>query len=213
MASYGLVVYSREEPMFNDYYYLEREEEEAIYFSIITINNAVETSLYQGRRLLSRQSLQRGVHLLKKDKLSLKVQIKWFKVIPELKIDGEVYVPEKLKRKELQKKLATLNIHNEINPKEIPKEPFQLKSIISPLIIITLGALWQWLSHDWGKLWGIPNLILYFIASISLFGSLVDRIPKRHINDETRGKLMLIIGIFGMMTTLTLIDKLIILLS
>lgn len=192
--------------MFNEYYYIDRFEK-PIYFSIITLNNSVETTLYFGKQLLERKSLQRGIHILQKDDIKLKVDIKWFKVIPELRVNQEILIPEKIKRKELKRKLQFLNIHNELNPREFPKTPFKIKSLETPLILIAIGSIWQVLIGTKGKFWEIPSMIIFVIAHIYLFGGLIDKVPDRHMDNETKGKFKFIIGITGMILTQIIIGK------
>lgn len=192
--------------MFNEYYYIDRLEK-PIYFSIITLNNSVETTLYSGKQLLRRKSLQRGIHILQKDDITLKVDIKWFKVIPELRVNNEIQILEKIKRKELKRKLHFLKIHNELNPKEIPKEPFKIRSIKTPIILITIGSIWQVLIGTKGKFWEIPSMIIFVIAYIYLLGGLIDKVPDRHMDNETKGKFKFIIGIAGMILTQIIIGK------
>ena len=192
--------------MFNEYYYINILGK-PIYISIITLNNSVETTLYLGNRLLRRKSLQRGIHILQKDNIKLKVDIKWFKVIPELIINNEIQILEKIKRKELKSKLNYLKIHNELNPREIPKTPFNIRSIKTPLILIIIGSIWQVLIGTKGKFWEIPSIIIFVIAYIYLFGGLIDKIPDRHMNDETKGNFKLILGIAGMILTQIIIGK------
>lgn len=194
--------------MFNEYYFTESQEE-PVYFSIITLNNAVETSLYKGKQLVRRNSLQRGIHLLQKDNISLKVHIKWFKAIPELKIDNNIVEPVKLKRKELRNKLEELNYFNELNPKVLPKEPFKISSLTTPAILLGIGILWQVLTNHKGKLWEIPSMILFFITSIYLFGSLIDKVPERYMDSTTKGKYKFLIGMAGMISTQIILSKLI----
>lgn len=193
--------------MFNEYYYIEKTEE-PVYFSIITLNNSVETSLYKGKRLEIRKSLQRGIHLLRKDNLSLKIQIKWFRVIPELKIDNEVVSLVKVNRKELRNKLKEHNITNELNPKTLPKEPIKITSLKTPGIIIIIGTIWQILMEDKAGFWQIPSMILFIIAYVSLFGNRIDKIPQRRMDDETKVKFKFIVGIAGMAITQIIISKL-----
>lgn len=183
--------------MFNEYYYLDHFGG-PIYISIITLNNAEETSIYKGNRLILRKSLRKGNHLLQKDNISLNLEIKTFKVIPELRVDNQLVTPVKLKRKELKNKLAELNINNDINPKLQPKEPFKFKSIITPIIFILIGALPRILTQDKVRILLIPSMIIFFVASIYLFGGLVNRIPERHADDRTKGKLKFLIGIAGL---------------
>lgn len=194
--------------MFNDYYYIDKLEP-PIYFSIITLNNAVETTLYQGNKLIKRKSLQKGVHILEKDNLKLKVQIKWFKAIPELRQDNVIIIPQKLKRKELRIKLKEHNISNELNPKEVAKKPFKILSLKAPAILLSIGALWQIIFDGKGKFWDVPSMIIFVIAYIYLFGSFIDKVPDRHMDEETKGKFKFIIGIVGMIFTQIIIGKLI----
>ena len=192
--------------MFNEYYYLNRSEA-PIYFSIITLNNSVEITLYAGNQLLKRKSLQRGIHILQKDNIKLKVHIKWFKVVPELKVNSEITKPEKLKRKELRRKLKLFKINNELNPKEIPKAPFKIKSLKTPLVLITIGSIWQVQFGTKGKFWEVPSMIIFVIAYIYLFGNLIDNVPDRHMDNETKGKFKFLIGIAGMIGTQIIISK------
>lgn len=192
--------------MFNEYYYIDRLEK-PIYFSIITLNNSVETTLYSGNQLLRRKSLQRRIHILQKDEIELKVHIKWFKVIPELRVNNDIQIPEKLKRNELKRKLQFLNIHNELNPREFPKEPFKIKSLRTPLILIAIGSIWQVLLGTKGRFWEIPSMIIFVIAYIYLFGGLIDKVPERHMDNETKGKFKFVLGIAGMIVTQIIIGK------
>ena len=194
--------------MFNEYYYTN-EFEEPIYFSIITLNNSVETSLYIGNKLVRRKSLQRGIHQLIKNEVSLKIQIKWFKAIPKLRVNNQLVEAQKLKRKQLRVKLAELGITNEINPKILPKEPYNYRKLIVPLILITIGVIWGFLTDGRGKFWDIPAMLLFLIAYIQLFGGLIEKVSDRHMNSETKGKLKLIIGVAGMIFTQILIEKII----
>ena len=192
--------------MFNEYYYIDRLEN-PIYFSIITLNNSVETTLYSGKQLLRRKSFQRGIHILQKDGIKLKVDIRWFKVIPELRVNNEIQIPEKIKRKELKRKLQFLKIHNELNPREFPKTSFKIKSLKTPLILIVIGSIWQVLIGTKGKYWEIPSMIIFVIAYIFLFGGLIDKVPERHMDNETKGKFKFILGIAGMILTQIIIGK------
>ena len=192
--------------MFNEYYYIDKLEK-PIYFSIITLNNSVETTLYAGKQLLRRKSLQRGIHILQKDDIKLKIDIKWFKVLPELRVNNELQVPEKIRRKELKRKLQFLKIHNELNPRETPKTSFKLRSIKTPLLLIIIGSTWQVLIGTKGKIWEIPSMILFVIAYIYLFGGIIDKIPDRHMDNETKGKFKFLFGIAGMILTQIIIGK------
>ncbi|MEO1260511.1 MAG: hypothetical protein AAFZ15_17070 [Bacteroidota bacterium] len=192
--------------MFNEYYYTASADE-PIYCSIITLNNSVETSLYKGKKLLVRKSLQIGIHQLKKEDIELRVQIKWFKVIPELRINNKLIAFQKLKRKQLRSKLIDYGINNEINPKKQPKEPFNYRRLRFPSILILLGITWDVFTKGKGKFWDIPSMIIFVIAYAMIFSPLVDRIPDRHLNTETKGKLKLVTGIVGMGLTQVLIRK------
>ncbi len=193
--------------MFNEYY-ITTKYKEPIYFSIITINQSAETSLYIGNKIARRNSLQRGFHVLEKDNIQLKLQLKMFKAIPELYVDNEKVDVEKVKRKELRTILENLNIHNELNPKKVPRKPFNYRKLIAPGILIFLGALWQYAMRNFSGFWEIPSLLFYIIAYFQLFSPLVDRVPDRHMDEETKGKFKLLAGIGLMILTQILVSYL-----
>lgn len=192
--------------MFNEYYFVDKLEQ-PIYFSIITLNNSIESTLYVGNQLIRRKSHYYGIHVLQKDDIKLKVHVKAFKVIPELSVNNEILKPEKLKRKELRKKLDLLSINNELNPRKIPKKPFEIKSFRMPLVLIFIGGICQVLINSKVKFGEIPSMILFFIAYIYLFSGSIDKLPERLINKDTKGKLKFIVGIAGMIVTKILISK------
>ena len=64
-----------------------------------------------------------------------------------------------------------------------------------------------------GRFWEIPSMIILIIAYVYLFGGLIDRIPERHVDGETRGKLKFIVGLAGMAATQISIDKILNLIS
>lgn len=191
-----------------DYYYIDHDNN-PIYFSIIAINNAYEATVYKGDKLVIRNSFQRGTHIFKKENISLKVQTKMLKFISELQIDDAIVTPQKLKRKELRNKLQELGIVNEINPKVLPKKPFNIMDYKIPLVLLVIAIIWQVLVHGKGKFWDVPAMILFVVAYIGLFGGLIDRVPERYMDTSTRGKFKLIIGVVGMVLTQILISKLI----
>jgi hypothetical protein len=128
-------------------------------------------------------------------------------VIPELRVNNEIQIPEKIKRKELKSKLQFLNINNELNPRESPKKPFKVKSLKTPLILIVIGSIWQVSIGTKGKFWEVPSMIIFVIAYIYLFGGLIDKVPDRHMDNETKGNFKFIIGIAGMILTQIIIGK------
>ena len=186
--------------MFNEYYYSNKFKE-PIYCSIITLNNAVETTLYIGNKLARRKSLQRGFHVLSKDDVKLKLRLKWLKAIPEFWIDNQKVVFQKLKRKELRKELKRLNIHNEINPRERPRAPYDYRQLITPTILIFCGIIWQLLTTKLGNSWWIPSALFLVIGYFQIVSPLIDKIPDRHIPEETRVQLKLILSIVSMILT------------
>jgi len=194
--------------MFN-IYYITTDYEEPIFFSIITINKTEETSLYIGKKLVRRKSLQEGFHILKKDNIELRLQIKLLKVLPELYIDNKKIEIQKQKRNEIQKILNDFNIYNDINPKKKPKQTFQYKKLKTPIILLFLGGLWQITMEKHGKFWEIPSIILFMTAYYQLFSPLIDKIPERYLDEETKGKFKLISGFIFMIITQIIIDKLI----
>jgi len=194
--------------MFDEYYYTAQVET-PIYISIITLNNSVETTIYTGNKLAKRKSLKRGIHILEIQDIRLKVQIKWFSVILELKVNNEIINLQKLKRKVLRKKLQELQITNELNPKKKPRKPFKISSLKTPAFLLTIGIVLQISTRGKSNLWEIPSMILYITTYIYLFSSLIDRIPDRHVDIETKGKLKLLIGLAGMIFTQIFIDKVI----
>jgi len=193
--------------MFNEYY-ITTKYEEPIYFSIITINKSAETSLYFGNKIVRRKSLQRGFHVLEKDNVQLKLQLKMFKALPELYIDNKKVDVEKIKRKELRAILEELNIHNALNPKKVPRQPFNFRKLIAPGILIFLGALWQYLMRNFSGFWEIPSILFYIIAYFQIFSPMINRVPDRHMDEETKGKFKLLVGFGFMILTQVLVSYL-----
>ena len=129
--------------MYNQYYIVYYQGE-IIYFSVISMNEAHQISLYKGRTLLRQRSIDYGdpqlIVAIDED-IKLKISFKWLKIVPELRINGEIVNHEKLKRKELRKVLVKHEITNEINPKVKPKEPFKLSNHKIELIFILIGSV------------------------------------------------------------------------
>lgn len=194
--------------MFYEFYYTDQHEE-PIYCSIITEDENHEASLYIGNKLVKRQSVKKGVHVLKKDDVILNLVMHRFSTAPALKINNESVELPKVKRKEIKAKLTALGIHNEINPRPEPKEPFKISSIIVPLIIIGIGIGLQLLTRNMHKFWQIPSMILMVIAYFQLSSPLINKIPNRFLDTATSGKFKLIFGIAGMALTQDLIHKVI----
>lgn len=194
--------------MFDEYYYTDLTET-PIYFSIITLNNSVETTLYKGNKLIVRKSLQKGIHILKKKDVELKVKLKWFEATPELRVNGKIVSPQKVKRKELREKLKVLKITNELNPKSNIDDKRNFIYLKTPVILLSIGAIWQVTFNEKGKLWAIPSMIIFFIAFIYLFGSIIDRIPERYLDSETKVKIKFLLGFAGMVSTQMIINKII----
>jgi len=194
--------------MFNEYYYTDLYQE-PIYVSILTLNNSVETTLYIGSKLARRQSLQRGLHVLEKDDVKLKLKIKWFEAIPELTIADEKVELKKIKRKDLREILITLGINNALNPKEKPKKAFDIKKLRGPFFLIVAGTIWEVLTQDMGQLWNVPSMLIFTIAYVIVFSPLIDKVPERHMDTDTKGKFKFILGIGAMIFTQIIIDKLV----
>ncbi len=169
----------------------------------------VEVSLYEGKRLLRRKSLDTGIHVLKNNGIYLKVQLKWFKVIPELRIEEQKIELKKLKRKELGILLSEQNIHNELNPRKSPKKPFNYGKLKIAVVLIVIGVLWTIMIKDKGKFWSIPSTLIFIIAFFQISSPLIEKVPERFMDSETKGKFKLILGIAGMIATQIIIGKLI----
>lgn len=142
-----------------------------------------------------------STHILSKDGVELKIQLKLFKAIPELWIEKEQVELKKLRRKELREVLIGLQIHNEINPRVLPKEPYDYKQLITPVILVLCGSFWHYFTNHLGRFWWIPSALFLVIGYFQLISPLVDKIPDEYIDDETRGKLKLLISIVGMILT------------
>lgn len=194
--------------MFNEYYYTEINQE-LVYCSIITLNNAVETSLYIGKRLVKRHSLQEGVHQLKEGHVELTIQITKNKVVAALKINDEVVEFQKLSRKEIGAKLAANGINNELNPEQKAKAPFNYRQFGLTLFLIILGVIWDVFTLDKGKYWSIPSMIILSIAYFQIFSPLLDRVPERYMDISTRGKFKLVFSVGGMILTQILVSTII----
>lgn len=148
-----------------------------------------------------------GQHQLVKDNMDLHIQLKWFKVILELRIDNEPVPFRKVKRKELKAKLMDLGITNEINPNVGPKEPFNYRRLKGPFILITVGVTWQVLTEGSGKFWEVPAMILFIIAYAQIFSPVIDRVPDRHLDADSKGKFKFLAGMAGMIITLIITSK------
>lgn len=194
--------------MFYDLY-ITTKYEEPIYFSIIALSKSVEVSLYIGKKLVRRKSLQRGLHVLEKDNIKLKVQLKTFKAIPELSIENEKIEVEKLKRKDFIKILTDLNIHNELNPIKKAPQAFNYKKLIAPSILIFIGTICQLTISNNGKFYEVPSMLFFIIAYYQLFSPLINKVPQWHMDDETKGKFKFLAGLGFMILTHILIDELI----
>lgn len=195
--------------MYNNYYYSDQFSE-PIYLSVITINKAVETTLYVGSKLVLRKSLYLGsAEVFRKDNLLLNIQLKWFKVILNLQRDGEPVALDKLSRKELRMKLQALNIHNELNPNSEAEPPLEYQYLKTPLILLAAGLIWDFLTSGRGGLSDIPAMILLVIAYYQIFSPLIDRVSDRYMDVDTKSKFKLLAGLAGMILTQILIDKLI----
>jgi len=193
--------------MFNEYYFSENEMG-LVYFSVISMNNTIESSLYVGDELVKRKSLKRGVHLIEKGNVSLRLEIKLFKLVPELRIDNEIVPIEKVRRKHLRQKLKNLEITNELNPIARVPKPFNIGDYKTPIILITLGIIWQIIVIDKTNKWEIPSTILMFIGYVMIFSPLIERIPDRHADEATKGKVKLIVGLFSWGLTQLVVDGL-----
>ncbi len=195
--------------MFDCYYYKDPQDK-PVYFSIRLVDEAYEISLYQGNRLLKRKSTQnRGTHLLDKDEFKLKVILKLFKSIPELKIKGEVVDIQKLKRKALRKILQEHSITNDLNPKKIPLKPFKLASIKFPLMLLGIAIIIRTTLRNKGAFSELPSIILCTLAYMNMFGSLVDRIPDWHLDNKNKPKLKFLLGFIGAILTMIILDLII----
>ncbi len=195
--------------MYTKYCYYKEETGNPIYFSIIPINKYIEVSLYEGKNLVKRKSLNSGMEVLKNNDVSLKVQIGFLKATPELRINNKIVVPQKLKRKELRNKLEELGINNEINPIPVPSKPFDFKSLKVPMILLVIGLIWETIIIGKHKLWEIPSILILILAYIMMFGNLIDRIPDRHMNQNAKSQTKLVVGILGAMLTKTIFDKIV----
>lgn len=186
-------------------YYCTNEYNKLIYCSFISYNYRVETTLYVGNKLVKRKSLERGIHVLEKDTIKLKCQIKWFKTIPELWFGNKNLALKKLSRKNLRKELANLNIHNEINPKEQIKEPYDYRQLTTPIILLFVGIICQLLTNPHETFWKITVSLLYIIACFQISSPLVEKIPHRYLDESGKIQLKLIGGIVGMANTAYLV--------
>lgn len=188
--------------MFDCYYYKDPQGE-PVYFSIRIVDEVYEISLYQGNSLLKRKSARnRGLHILEKDDFKLKVILKLFKSIPELKIQGNIVDIQKIKRKALRKVLQDHNITNELNPKKIPLKPFKLASIKLPLILLLIGIIIRSVFRNTGAFSELPGIILFTLAYMNIFGSLVNRIPDWHLDTKNKAKFKFIVGFVGAILTM-----------
>jgi len=164
--------------MFNEYYFSENEMG-LVYFSVISMNNTIESSLYVGDEL-----------------------------VKKLRIDNEIVPIEKVRRKHLRQKLKNLEITNELNPIARVPKPFNIGDYKTPIILITLGIIWQIIVIDKTNKWEIPSTILMFIGYVMIFSPLIERIPDRHADEATKGKVKLIVGLFSWGLTQLVVDGL-----
>jgi len=199
--------------MFNEYYIVNHRGE-IIYFSIITMNETHETSLYSGASLLKRASIEHGVHLLTSEDVKLRIELKWFSIKPELRIDDTVVEHRKLKRKELREILKANQITNEINPKEKPKEPFKLSEYKTQIIFILIGTLLSFLSLAYetpeNKLLLIVPMIILASAYYSLFAGFINKVPDYRLDEKGKSTLKLLGGLGGMIITMMFLEEFVI---
>ncbi len=186
----------------NHQYYFTEYNNELIYISLLYINDGVEASLYIGNKLVTRKSFQRGIFILSKSNIKLKLHIKYFKIFLDVTIDNQKVQLQKVKRKELQTKLRSLNITNELNPK--PKAPISINysKLKTPIILIIIGLVNQILTLERGGIWELPFPFFYFIGYCLLFSPYINQIPVRHLgSEETRGQLKFLAGFVAMFIT------------
>ena len=158
--------------MVHEYHYTKIDEE-LIYISIITLNNSYETSLYIGKQLVRRKSFHRGLHVIQKDNINLRIRIKLFKTIPEMRIDGKEVSLRKIKRKELRKLLDEANIYNEINPQKKAAKPFKARKLFVPALFIIPGIIGTIYAPGMGKVMKFFFLFLLVIGGFLLFSPLL----------------------------------------
>ena len=183
--------------MVHEYHYT-KDHDELIYLSVITLNNSYETSLYIGKKLVRRYSFMRGVHLLKKDNVEVKIQIKFLSTKPQLKIDGKEVKLHKIRRKELRRILDNNGIYNDINPSKKEQPRRNPKSIFRSFIFIALGVLGLVLFNEGGKFIYMLSMLMLLIGGFMFTSPLVNIIPERHLNDEGKVKIKIVLGLFFM---------------
>jgi len=181
-------------------YYHTNLDGKLIYVTAIALNRSVEVSLYEENKLLKRNSFYYGSHIMTHENFELQLYFK-IKSKLSLHLNGQELELNKVKRKELKAVLSDRGYYNEINPRTKPKEPFNPRVFIPPIIFLLIGFAIHYFTIDGARFWFIPVAILYGIAYWILFAPLVEKIPDRHLDDETRGKVKFILALLPAMLT------------
>lgn len=186
-----------------DFYYTKRNNEH-IYYSILSVEGRIEVSLYIGNKLVKRGSFLNGMHLIQHDDIILKLEIKSLKVLEELTIANEKIETQKLNHKDLMTILTDLNIYNEINPKAKPPIVYNIKSIIISLILIIIGITLQILTKGKGKIWSLMVMVILIFAYYPLFSPLLDKVPDKLMDENTRNNFKFLVAIGFMILTMVI---------
>lgn len=193
--------------MFDEYRYTKHNDRH-IYYSLSTFENHIEVSLYIDDKLVNRKSASKGIHLVQHADVTVRLEVSLLKVRSELSIGNEKIEAKKIRKKELQSILGELNIYNEINPRPVPREPFNPRKLILPVFLIILGIVLQIITTGMGKLWGIPSIILLIIAYAQLLSPLFNKVPDRFMDENTRWKFKLGAALACMIVTQMIVEKL-----
>ncbi len=194
--------------MFNEYRYVKYQDRH-IYYSLSTFEDHFEVSLYIDDKLVNRKSVPKGIHLVQHGDVAVRLEVTLLKVHAELTIGTEKVDAKKIKKKELQSILGELNIFNEINPRPVPREPFNPRKLILPSLLIILAIVLQVLTTGMGKLWGIPSILLLIIAYWQVLSPLFNKVPDRFMDENTRWKFKLASALACMILTQIIVEKII----
>lgn len=191
-------------------YYYTNLDGKLLYISAINLNRSIEVSLYQEDKLLKRNSFYHGTHLITHGDFELHLYFKLIKDKITLLHDGQELNLNKVKRKELKALLMQKGYYNDINPRSKAKDQFNPKILIAPICFILFGIALHYLTINRARFWFIPVAICYGIAYWILFSPLVEKIPDRHLDDETRGKAKFILALLPAMLTQDIVRNFII---